>query len=721
MMPPTVAGISLGCNDDRRVECAATSSRTDPTYPTMRLSLTVPFAAALVLRCLIATAQQPAGTVARPPAFARTSFDTSCAPCRDFYGYANGGWIKQAQIPAAYPGWGTFFEVSDRTDALARQVIMDAARDVNSAPRKSNAWKIGTFYAACMDTARIESLGTKPIQPLLAVIASIKTADDLARAMGPLERMAGLAPFSIATSPDLRNTSRNALYAGQGGLLLPNRDYYTRNDARSEAMRRAYTSHVAEMLELIGEPAEQAEGAAQRILALESRLAGASMSSVQLRDPNAQYNKMSVADLQRLAPHLQWTRYLGQLGLKGVNASTAIVVRQPDFFRTLDTLLVTVPVDDWRVFMRWRAVNGAARALPSAFVNQDFEFQRNLSGARSLLPRERRCGTATNAALGEAVGQEYVKRAFTAEGKARALKMVDNLQAVLRERIGQLDWMSDSTRVEALAKLDAFGRKIGYPDRWRDYSTLQVKPGAHIENLRAVMQWSSARDWAKLGKPVDRSEWFVVPFRVDAFYNAANNEITFPAGILQPPFFDPAADDAVNYGAIGAVIGHEMTHGFDDQGRQFDASGNLRDWWTKADAENYNARAKLVMEQFDAYTVLDSATHVNGKLTLGENIADLGGLKIAFLSLQKALAQSGRPGPIDGYTPEQRFFLSYAQVWRQITRPEALRMRLNVDTHAPLNWRVNGPLSNMPEFAAAWGCSAGDPMVRPDSLRARIW
>jgi putative endopeptidase len=687
----------------------------------MRLPSCLSLAAGLAFGGVVASAQQPAGSVAHVALFERSAFDTTCAPCRDFYGYVNGGWIKQAQIPPAYPAWGTFFAVADRTDSIARQVIVDAARDVQRLPKGSNAWKIGTFYVACMDTARIEVLGTAPIRPLLDLIASIRTRDDLSRTLGALERDAGLAPFGLLMGPDLRNTRQYAMYAVQGGLSLPNRDYYLRNDARSDAMRRAYTLHVAKMLALTGETEEQADTNAQRIMALETKLASASMGPVQLRDQNAQYNKMMIADLQRLTPHLSWTRYLGQLGVLGISPSTPIIVRQPEFFRALDTLLATVPVGDWRAFMRWRALNGAARVLPAAFVNEDFEFQRNLSGARSLLPRDRRCGSATNAALGEAVGQEYVKRAFTTESKARALKMVDNLQAVLRERISQLEWMSDSTRGQALAKLDAFRRKIGYPDQWRDFSTLPVKPGAYLENVRAATQWANARDWGKLGKPVNRTEWAVLPFRVDAFYYSPNNEIIFPAGILQPPFFDPAADDAVNYGAIGAVIGHEMTHGFDDSGRQFDASGNLRDWWTKTDAERYNAHAKLVVDQFDAYTVLDSATHVNGKLTLGENIADLGGVKIAYLALQKALAQSGRPAPIDGYTPEQRFFLSYALLWRQIARPEALRMRLNVDTHAPLNWRVNGPLSNMPEFAAAWSCKTGDPMVRPDTLRARIW
>jgi putative endopeptidase len=454
------------------------------------------------------------------------------------------------------------------------------------------------------------------------------------------------------------------------------------------------------------------------VLALETRLAGASMSRVAMRDPNAVYHKMTLAEFQAITPHIDMKRYLDQVGAKNV---AVVNVRQPDFFRALDTLVTTVPLDHWKAYLRWRAASGASPALSSAFVNQSFSWQQNLTGAKEQLPRWRRCLATTNAVLGEAIGEEYVRRTFTPAAKARALAMVNNLRDALRERIGQLGWMSDSTKRQALVKLDAFTRKIGYPDKWRDYSALEVKPGVYVENLRAATRFGTARDWSKVGKPVDRTEWAMTPPTVNAYYNPTMNEIVFPAGILQAPFYDPNADDAVNYGGMGAVIGHEMTHGFDDQGRQFDGSGNLRDWWTAQDAAAYKTRAQLVSDQFDRYTVLDSATHVNGKLTLGENIADLGGLTIAYAALQKSLVGKPRPANIDGFTPEQRFFLSWAQVWREASRAEAARVQVNTNPHAPAQWRVNGPLSNMPEFARAFSCRPGDAMVRSDSLRAQIW
>ena len=383
-------------------------------------------------------------------------------------------------------------------------------------------------------------------------------------------------------------------------------------------------------------------------------------------------------------------------------------------------MFASVPVADWRTYLRWRAVHSAAFALPTAFVEENFKFNQLFSGAKENMPRWKRCINSTDARMGELLGQEYVKEAFPPEAKDRAVKIVDNLVSALHDRIQQLGWMSDSTKVQALAKLDAYTRKIGYPDKWRDYSALNVKPGEYLPNVRAGDQFNAAYDWNKIGKPVDRTEWGMTPPTVNAYYNPLMNEIVFPAGILQPPFYNPTADDAVNYGAMGAVIGHEMTHGFDDQGRQYDKDGNLKDWWTKEDATKYNAEAEKVAKQFDGYTVIDSSTHVNGQLTLGENIADFGGLTVAYAAMEKAIGKGPHPR-IDGFTPEQRFFLAWAQVWRELDRPQYARMLVNADVHAPAKWRVNGPLSNMPEFKAAWGCKDDDPMVRPDSLRPKIW
>ena len=674
------------------------------------------FASAVLVALAAATADAQSPAVSRP--IDRSNMDTTCTACQDFYRYANGGWQSRATIPAAYAVWGSFQQLSDKNEAVVHDILDDAAKRASTAKAGSNLWKIGTFYGACMDSAHVESLGRKPMQPTLDVIAAITSSEQLARSFGDLDVRAGLAPFAIGAGQDPKSSTEVIAHAGQGGLGMPERDYYLRTDEKSKALRDKYAEHVRKTFVLLGESEEQAASDAARVLTLETRLAAASMSRVAMRDPNATYHKMTLAEFQILTPHIDLKRYLDRVGAKNV---TVVNVRQPDFFRTVDTLVTTVPLEDWKAYLRWRAANAASPALASAFVNQSFSWQQNLSGAKELRPRWKRCASATNAALGEAVGEEYVRRTFTPAAKARALAMVNNLRDALRERIGQLGWMSDTTKRQALVKLDAFTRKIGYPDRWRDYSALEVKPGAFAENLQAATRFGNAREWKKLGKPVDRAEWAMTPPTVNAYYSPTLNEIVFPAGILQPPFYDPNADDAVNYGGMGAVIGHEMTHGFDDQGRQFDASGNLRDWWTAQDAAAYKARAQLVSEQFDRYTVLDSATHVNGKLTLGENLADLGGLTIAYAAFQKSMAGKPRLATIDGFTPEQRFFLSWAQVWRESSRPEAARVQVNTNPHAPAQWRVNGPLSNMPEFARAFSCQPGDPMVRPDTLRAQIW
>jgi putative endopeptidase len=475
--------------------------------------------------------------------------------------------------------------------------------------------------------------------------------------------------------------------------------------------------HLVNLYTLAGSAPADAQADAQKVLALETKLAQAQMSRVQMRDPNAIYHKMTLAEFQASTPNIDWAAFF-----KAQNgpAFTDINVTSPEYFKAVDALLASEPVDAWKAYFRAHALHGAAGSLSSAFVNENFRFGQLFSGAKEMLPRWRRCVNATNGVLGEAVGEEYVKRTFTAQDKARANAIVNNLRAALADRIKGLDWMSEATKQQALAKLTAFTQKIGYPDKWRDYSALQVGDKSLYENGRKATEWARARSWSKLGKPIDKTEWLMNVAEVNAYYRPDFNEIVFPAGILQFPFFNPKADDAVNYGAMGAVIGHEMSHGFDDQGRQFDARGNLRDWWTSEDAAKYKTQAQRVVEQFDAYTVVDSATHVKGQLTLGENIGDLGGLTIAYAAMQKAYA--GKPKTkIDGFTPEQRFFLAWAQVWREQTRPEALRNLVLTNPHAPAEWRVNGPLSNMPEFRAAWGCKDGDTMVRPEDKRARIW
>ncbi len=673
---------------------------------------------ALALVALLAAACTSA-KAPQTPALSRANLDTTCAPCTDFYEYANGGWLKRDTIPSAYPSYGAFFAVQDHNwDVLHRILDRDAAdAKAGTAAEGTPSWKVGTYYASCMDTVAIDKQGIAPLQPVLSVIEAIQTPADIRTGLGMLEHLAGIAPWSDGAGQDSKDATREIAVLGQGGLTLPNRDYYTKTDDASKKIRDEYVAHVTRMFELMGDSTKQAAAEAKTVLSIETQLAKASKSPVELRDPNANYHKMSLMELDMLTPHVHWGPFFAAQGAMDV---PAIDVRQPEFFKAIDGMVASVPVADWRTYLRWRAVHSAAFALPSAFVDENFKFGQLFSGAKENLPRWKRCINSTDARLGELLGQEYVKEAFPPEAKARAVKIVDNLVSALHDRIQSLGWMSDTTKVQALAKLDAYMKKIGYPDKWRDYSKLEIKPGEYLANVRAGDQFSAAYDWNKIGKPVDRTEWGMTPPTVNAYYNPLMNEIVFPAGILQPPFYDPTADDAVNYGAMGAVIGHEMTHGFDDQGRQYDKNGNLQDWWTKQDATRYNAEAAKVVNQFNGYTVLDSATHVNGQLTLGENIADFGGLTVAYAAMEKALGNGPRP-EIDGFTPEQRFFLAWAQVWRELDRPQYARMLVNVDVHGPAKWRVNGPLSNMPEFKAAWGCQDSDAMVRPDSLRPKIW
>jgi putative endopeptidase len=677
---------------------------------------------AAVVAAGAAPAQQPAQQSAKSGnhAIDRANLDTTCAACTDFYTFANGSWLKRNQIPAAYGEWGSFEELQDKNEAVVRSIEESAATDVRSGKAKpgSNRFKIGAFYGACLDTAGIEVLGAKPIDASMKRIAAISSTAELPAALSALEKSDGLAPFGVGAGQDLKDASRIIVAAGQGGLSLPEKNYYVSTDTSMQRIRDAFLTHVANTLRLGGESEDQASADAKTVLAIETKFAQASMDRVTLRNPDSVYHMMSIARFDSLTPHIKWESFLAEQGAPRV---TEIDVAQPAFFSAMDGFITSIPLDDWKTLLRWRLLNTAAPRLSKAFVEENFAFGKLFTGQKERLPRWQSCERNTGAVLGEAIGQEYVARTFSPQAKARARAIVDNMVSVLHDRIGQLEWMGDSTKRQAITKLDAFTRKIGYPDKWRDYTALEVRPGEYYDNYRRYVAWSTARNWAKLGKPIDKSEWAMTPSAVNAYYNPLWNEIVFPAGILQPPFYDPNADDAVNYGAMGAVIGHEMSHGFDDQGRRFDARGNLRDWWTKQDADKYNAQAQRVVDQFNAYTVVDSTTHVNGRLTLGENIGDLGGLKIAYLALEKSMADHGRQPNIDGFTPEQRFFLGWAQVWRTLQRDASAKALVHTDPHAPAKWRVNGPLSNMPEFAKAWGCKDGEAMVRPDSLRAVIW
>jgi putative endopeptidase len=645
------------------------------------------------------------------------NIDTACAPCRDFFQFANGGWLQRSEIPGDLPRWGSFNELQEQNFAALQQVLTEAARNAPTA-RDPDSRKLGTFYGTCMDSATVESAGITPLEDELDQIAVIKDRRGVEAAIARLHRLGIPAAFAFRSNPDAKKSSRTIAEVYQAGLGMPDRDYYTRSDSAAEKIRGEYVQHVARMLQLAGDDSASASGSAGAIMRLETALASASMTREAQRDPESVYHLVTGPALQKMTPGFAWSGYFNHLGLKAVKE---INVAQPQFLGTVDSLLAAAPLPDWKAYLRWNVIANTAPALSSPFVKESFRFNSTvLRGVNEMRPRWKRCLAFTDQALGEVLGQAYVRKNFTPEAKARALEMVRNIRAELKSRIGALSWMSQATKNKAYAKLETIINKIGYPDTWRDYSALEARPGPFVTNLLQANAFENARVLKKIGKPTNRSEWGMTPPTVNAYYNASTNEITFPAGIMQPPFFNPKADDAVNYGGIGGAIGHEITHGFDDEGRQFDSQGNLSGWWTKADTEEFNRRANMVEKQFDGYVAIDSL-HVNGKLTLGENIADLGGLLISHGAYRRSLAGKPEPPRIDGYTGDQRFFLAWAQIWRAKARPEFTRLMVNVDPHAPPKLRTNGPLSNISAFATAFGCKPGDPMVRPESERAQIW
>ena len=656
---------------------------------------------------------------AAPPAaavFEKNAFDESCQPCKDFDQYANGGWKQSAVIPPAYSTWGAFQMLADRNQETLRAILEAAAADTKAKPG-SDTWKLGVYYSTCMDSAAAEKAGLAPLQPVLGSIDALTDKAGLADVLAWLAahgQRGGV--FMFGGAQDQKNSNRVIANAGQGGIGLPERDYYFRTDSASVAIRARYLAHVAAMFVLAGRPEAEAKAAAERVMAIETELAKASLTAVQRRNPEANYHFLPLDSLKAMCPSFAWDTYLGKRGIRVDSHNVA----HPGFFRALDGTLAATPLAAWQDYLRWRVLDDAGSTLTQAFAEEDFRWNSVLSGAREMQPRWKRCLRATDGDLGDLLGAKFVQQRFSPAAKARALKLVDNLEAALDERIGELTWMTDATKAAARVKLRAFGDKIGYPDKWRKYEGVELSRASLYANRAACRTAETARLTARIGKSTDRGEWFMTAPTVNAFYSPQLNTINFPAGILQPPFYDDAWDDAVNYGGIGAVIGHEMTHGFDDQGRKFDADGNVRDWWTPEDAAAYKVRSDKVAEQYSEYTVLDTL-HLNGRLTLGENTADIGGLAIAYAALQRALRARPAPERIDGFTPQQRFFLSYARIWRRIDRPEALRQQVLTNPHSPAHWRVNGPLSVLEEFAQAFGCKDGDPMVRETAKRARIW
>lgn len=643
--------------------------------------------------------------------------DRSVKPCDDFYDFAVGGWKKANPIPAAYSRWGSFNILRNHNEDVLRAILEDAARD-KTATAGSNWQKVGDFYASCMEESRIEAAGLKPLEPELERIAGIHDAASFQAEVAWLQREGVNAVFGFDSEQDFKDSSRVIAVAVQGGLGLPDRDYYTREDDKSKEQRAAYVRHVTKMFKLLGETDATAAADANTVMAIETALAKSSMTRVDRRDPDKVYHKMTVAQLRELAPAISWESYFTEIGAP---AMTELNVGQPEFFKEVNAKWTSVGLADWKTYLRWHLVHAMARYLPAKFVDENFDFYgKTLTGTTENLPRWRRCTQAADGALGEALGQFYVERAFPPEAKAKATGMVKNLMAALRDDLATLDWMSPATREQATKKLDAIQLKIGYPEKWRDYSGYRVDRGPYVENVLRSNEFDTAYELGKIGKPFDRTVWNMTPPTVNAYYNSHRNEIVFPAGILQPPFFDPNRDDAMNYGAMGAVIGHELTHGFDDQGSKFDAAGNLSNWWTPEDLKNFQARGECIVKQFDGFEV-EPGLHENGKLVEGESIADLGGLTIAYAALQKSFEGKPKPGEIDGFTADQRFFLGWAIMWEGNTRPEFARLITQTDPHPLDHFRVNGPLSNMPAFAKVYGCAANSAMVRPEGARCRIW
>ena len=651
------------------------------------------------------------------PAIDAANMDTTVKAGDDFYKFANGTWMKNNPIPAEYSRYGAFEMLEEENYVQLKTIFAEASADKNATEGTVNQ-KIRDFYNSGMDTLTIDKNGISPLKSELDQIDAFSTTADVQKMLTQQHASGNYPLFYLFSSPDEKNSNQVIAMTYQGGLGLPDRDYYLSDEARSKEIRAAYVKHVAKMFVLAGSTPEQAAKDAEIVVKLETELAKISSTRLELRDPKANYNKTDLAGLQKMAPGLDWKAYFD--GIK-LSATNEINVGQPKFVSGMSKMINTVSISDWKVYFRWDIINSAASSLSSDFDKEHFAFYGTvLSGAKEQQPRWKRMIDQTSNSLGEAVGQLYVQKFFPPEAKSRMVELVNNLKVSLGERIKGLTWMSDSTKKEAEAKLAKINVKIGYPDKWIDYSSLKVGTDSYYANKKSARQFAVNRDITKIGKPVDRSEWGMTPQTINAYYSPNMNEIVFPAAILQPPFFFMDADDAVNYGAIGMVISHEMTHGFDDQGRQYDKEGNLHDWWLADDSKNFESKTKVLVDQYDNYKILDSL-HVDGKLTLGENIADLGGMNVAYNGLLKATEGKDKSEKIDGFTADQRFFLSYAQVWRANVRNEETMRRLKEDVHSPGEARVNAIVYNIPAFYTAFNIQATDKKYIAPENRANIW
>jgi putative endopeptidase len=648
---------------------------------------------------------------ARPRVLDPTSMDSSVDPCMDFYTYSCGGWMKKNPIPPDQSSWSVYGKLQDENREQLRGILESASSSTGN--RSAFTQKIGDYYASCTDEAAIEKAGTTPLQKQLDVIEKMNAKGQLAEVVSAMASNWPL--FKYRSDQDYRDSTQVIAEVDQGGLGLPDRDYYLKDDAKSEGLRKAYVTHVERMLILLGDKPEAAAAGAQAVMRIETELARASLTRVERRDPTSLYHRMKVAELEKLSPAFAWTAYFAKIGPRGLDS---LNVETPKFFPAMNAQIQKEDLAAWKAYLRWHLVHANARYLPPSFVNENFDFYgKKLLGAEQLQPRWKRCVEDVDNDLGEALGQAYVEKHFSAEAKQQALKMVKEIETAMQQDIETLPWMSAETKKNALEKLHAVANKVGYPDRWRDYSRLEIVRGDEMGNVIRARDFEFQRRLAKIGKPVDRQEWGMTPPTVNAEYDPQRNDINFPAGILQPPLFDATSDAAPNYGDTGGTIGHELTHGFDDEGRQFDARGNLRDWWTAADGKEFQARAKCISDQYSRYVIIDDI-RINSQLTLGEDVADLGGLLLAYRAWKED-TKGQKLEPMDGLTPEQRFFVGYGQSWCSSTRDEAKRLRAMVDPHSPDNYRASGVVTNMEEFQEAFHCKVGAPMA--PAKRCRVW
>ncbi len=674
----------------------------------------------IAVLCSAQTSPSSSSVPKEIPSFDLTAIDKTIDPCVDFYQYSCGNWMKNNPIPADKSRWGRFDELAEHNLYILRDLLTEAQAPGKHTPVET---MVGAYYASCMDEPTIEKKGTAPLVPQLERIVAIKTKQDVIREVAAMHRNGTSALFAFYSQPDMHDSTRTVATIDQGGITLPDRDYYLKDDPKSVETRQKYLEHVQKMFALAGDGKDEAAAEAKAVLDVETGLAKAAMDRTLRRDPKTRDHKMTVAEIAAAAPNFDLNLYFAD---SGAPQFTSLNVGNPDFFKQVNDQLNTVPLDDWKIYLAWRTINEYAPLLGKAFVEEDFLFNgKFMSGQQEMEPRWKRCVKATDASLGMALGQLYVDRTFGPEGKERTLKMVRAIENAMHRDLDQLTWMSDTTKQKAYEKLSTIVNNIGYPDKWRDYSSVTIQSGDYAGNAVRAHAFEVQRQLKKIEQPTDRKDWGMTPPTVNAYYRPPMNDINFPAGILQPPFYGKLMDDAVNFGAIGVVIGHELTHGFDDQGRKYDAQGNFRDWWTADDAKAFEERAGCTASEYSSFVSVkgdkgDGTDDVklNGKLTLGENTADNGGLKLAYMALTNIIGNTPLK-PIDGYTPAQRYFLAYGQIWCQNVTEQQARKLVLIDPHSPGRWRVNGAVQNSAAFQQAFGCKAGQPMVSQNACR--VW